>query len=141
MITLPHRCEFLSDGWLDEARKFLERECKHRKEQLAGRPFSLSERFTDAPPHLKLPDNVAAWNFRYDGENVSVSRGFNDAADLKVEGDYQAVLDGGAVRRRARSRRDGRDGTRGRDDVRQERVAEHRRHQRTGSQRSSHAAA
>ncbi len=92
MITLPHRCEFLSDAWLDEARKFLERECKHRKEQLAGRPFSLSERFTDAPPHLKLPDNVAAWDFRYDGENVSVSRGFNDAADLKVEGDYQAVL-------------------------------------------------
>ena len=69
MITLPHRCEFFSDAWLDEARKFLEREC-NRKERLGGRAFSVSERFTDAPPHLKFADNVGSWGMRYDGENV-----------------------------------------------------------------------
>ena len=55
MITLPHHCEFLSDEWLDEARAFLERETERRKEQLGGRAFSISERFTDAPPHLGSP--------------------------------------------------------------------------------------
>jgi hypothetical protein len=92
MITLPHRFEFLSDSWLDEARKFLERECKTRKEQLGGRAFSLSERFTNPPPHLKFEGDVASWNMRYDGENVAVSRDFNGSADLVVEGDYQAAL-------------------------------------------------
>ena len=43
MIMLPDRCEFLSDAWLDEARKFLERECRNRKERLeAGRFQSAS---------------------------------------------------------------------------------------------------
>src|SRR2546422_10099979 len=92
MITLPDRFEFLSDAWLDEAKKLLERECKIRKERLAGRAFSLSERFTDAPPHLKLPNNVGSWGMRYDGENISVSRDFNETADVVVQGDYQAAL-------------------------------------------------
>ena len=86
MITLPHRCEFLSDAWLDDARKFLERECRNRKEQLAGRAFSLSERFTDAPPHLKLPDDVGAWNVRYDGETLTVARDFDEHADVSGRG-------------------------------------------------------
>jgi len=92
MIKLLNRCEFLSDDWLDEARKFLERECQTRKEQLAGRGFSVSERFTDAPPHLKFDGDVGSWNMRYDGENVSVSPDFNESADLAVQGDYQAAL-------------------------------------------------
>ena len=49
MYTLPDRFEFLSDAWIDEARRFLERACEQRKAELA--PFSLSERFADAPPH------------------------------------------------------------------------------------------
>jgi len=92
MITLPGRCEFLSDAWLEEARKFLDRECKMRKDRLAGRAFSVSERFADAPPHLKFADNVGSWGMRYDGENVTVARNFNDGADLVVTGDYQAAL-------------------------------------------------
>ena len=47
MITLPGYMEFLSDAWLDEARLFLERDAAHRKDFLGGRPFSVSERFTD----------------------------------------------------------------------------------------------
>jgi hypothetical protein len=92
MITLPGRFEFLSDAWFDEARKFFERECKNRKEQLGGHPFSLSEHFADAPPHLKLDDNVGAWQVHYDGENVALARGFDPNADLAIEGDYQAAL-------------------------------------------------
>ena len=92
MIMLPDRCEFLSDAWLDEARKFLERECRNRKERFGRRTFSVSERFTNAPPHLKFADGVATWSMRYRGESISVSRDFDEAADLVVEGDYQAAL-------------------------------------------------
>ena len=90
MITLPHHCEFLSDAWLEEAGRFLAAEAERRKAGLA--PFSLSERFTDAPPHLKLPDDVAAWQAVFDGERMTVARGFKADADLTVEGDYQAAL-------------------------------------------------
>ncbi|MBN9558190.1 MAG: hypothetical protein J0I26_11745, partial [Alphaproteobacteria bacterium] len=91
MITLPHHCEFLSDAWLQEAKTFLEREIATRKDRLTG-SFSVSERFGDAPPHMKFADNVAAWRMRFDGKAVSVSRDFDDKADQIVEGDYQAAL-------------------------------------------------
>jgi ectoine hydroxylase-related dioxygenase (phytanoyl-CoA dioxygenase family) len=94
MITLPHQFEYLSDAWLDEARKYLEHETVQKKERLGGRPFSLAERFTGAPPHLKFPDNVTAWSMRYDGETVTVSREFDSNADQVIEGDYQAALTG-----------------------------------------------
>lgn len=90
--TLPHQCEFLSDAWLAEAERFVRRETKVRNAQFAGRPFSLSERFTDAPPHLKLDRDVASWTLRWDGEQLGVERGFDARADIAVEGDYQAAL-------------------------------------------------
>jgi ectoine hydroxylase-related dioxygenase (phytanoyl-CoA dioxygenase family) len=92
MIALPGHYELLSDAWLDEAREFLAREVAARRERLGGRPFSLSERFTDAPPHLKLAGDVGAWSARYDGEKIHVARGFDERADVVVEGDYQAAL-------------------------------------------------
>ncbi|MDB5480398.1 MAG: hypothetical protein JWO83_1451 [Caulobacteraceae bacterium] len=91
-LTLPGRFEFLSDAWLDEARAFLERETGRRKAELAGQAFSLSEAFEGAPPHLDLPGDVAAWTMRFDGEGVSVVRGFDASATLTAEGDYQAAL-------------------------------------------------
>jgi hypothetical protein len=93
MITLPDRFEFLSDAWIDEARRFLEKAVEQRREALA--PFSLSERFADAPPHLKLEGDVGAWNARYDGGQITVARGFDAGADVVVEGDYQAGIAGG----------------------------------------------
>jgi ectoine hydroxylase-related dioxygenase (phytanoyl-CoA dioxygenase family) len=90
MITLPHHFELLSDRWLDEARAFLTREAPRRKDTL--QPFSLSERLTDAPPHLALEGDVACWSARYDGDTVTVARAFEPAADVVVEGDYQARL-------------------------------------------------
>lgn len=89
MYTLPHQVELAGDGWLEAARRWLERETVARREQL--RPFSFSERFTDAPPHLGLPGNTGAWTVRYDGASLTVERGADDAADLVVDADYQAA--------------------------------------------------
>ncbi len=111
MITLPHHCEFLSDAWIEEAKRFLGREFAQRKEQLSGARFSLCERFTDAPPHLKFPDNAAAWSLRYDNGECCISRELIPDADMIVEGDYQAgvtaaqfvgVLAPGAMKRMMR---------------------------------------
>jgi ectoine hydroxylase-related dioxygenase (phytanoyl-CoA dioxygenase family) len=84
----------MSDAWLAEAQQFLERAIAMRKTQLGSAPFSVSERFTHAPPHLKFPGDVAAWNLRYDGERVHVAREFAADADMTVEGEYQAALMG-----------------------------------------------
>src|SRR5581483_3186810 len=54
--------------------------------------FTLSERFTDAPPHLKLPGDIAAWTLRAGPDGAAVERGFAEDADVTVEADYQAAL-------------------------------------------------
>jgi Phytanoyl-CoA dioxygenase (PhyH) len=92
LITLPHHVEFLSERWLEEAAKFWREALPARKSKLGGRAFSVSERFSDAPPHLKLPGDVASWSLRFDGDAATLARGFDAGADLAVEGDYQAAL-------------------------------------------------
>src|SRR5262249_61965979 len=54
IVTLPERFEFLSDAWLDEARKFLERECNNNKERLGGRAFFVGESCSDEPAPPKF---------------------------------------------------------------------------------------
>ena len=98
MYTLPHHVEFLSDRWLDEARRFLAgevpkiRERAAPAERLKGRKFAVSGRFAGAPPHLGLPGDVGACTIAFDGEAFSVTPTFDRKADLVVEGDYQAAL-------------------------------------------------
>jgi len=92
LITLPHHVEFLTDAWLDEAKRFWRELPPQRKAPAAGKPFSVSERFTEAPPHLKLPGDLAAWTLRWDGEKAEIARGFDETADVTIEGDYQAAL-------------------------------------------------
>ena len=87
MITLPGQFEFLSDAWIDEAKSWFER----NREKL-DQPFSVSERFGEAPPHLGLPGDVASWTIRWDGRDLSIARGFDPAADATCEGEYQAAL-------------------------------------------------
>src|SRR5687768_9112393 len=87
MHTLPGQFEFLSDAWIDEAKAWFER----NREKL-GEPFSVSERFADAPPHMGLAADVASWTIRWDGQDLSIARGFDAAADATCEGDYQAAL-------------------------------------------------
>ena len=92
LITLPHHVEFLSERWLEEAAKFWREALPAKKAKLGGRSFAVSERFTDAPPHLNLPGDAASWTLRFDGEAATVARGFDAEADLTVEADYQAAL-------------------------------------------------
>ena len=92
MLTLPHHVEFLSDAWLEQARRHVERELEQRKERLAGCAFSVSERFSHAPPHLGLPGAVAQWSLRVEGAKARVSREFDERADVVVEGEYQLAL-------------------------------------------------
>jgi hypothetical protein len=92
LLTLPHHVEFLSDRWLEEAGRHLREAIPAGKGRYAGLDFTVSERFTDAPPHLKLPGDVACWSLRVDGEEVTISREFDAEADVTVEGDYQAGL-------------------------------------------------
>jgi len=90
MITLPHHVEFLSEAWLEEAQRFLERE-RHRLGTEAP-AFAAAVRFTNAPPHLAFDGGVAAARVRWDGAAFGVDRGFDADADLVVQGDYQAAL-------------------------------------------------
>lgn len=87
MITLPDRFEYMSDAWLAEASSWF----AQRRDRL-GAPFAVSERMTDAPPHLALPGDVASWTVRWDGTEISVARGFDPSARATCEGDYQAAL-------------------------------------------------
>ena len=88
MHTLPGQFELLSDAWLAEATAFLEREIA--REQTV--PFAVSECFRAAPPHLGLADDVAVWSARWDGHALAVARQADEAADLVVDGTYQAAL-------------------------------------------------
>ncbi len=88
MHTLPGRFEFMSEAWMDEARAWFAK----RREGMNLAPFSISERFADAPPHLALPENVAAWTLRFDGTDIAITRGFDPDADATCTGDYQAAL-------------------------------------------------
>ncbi len=90
MLTLPGLFEFMTDGWRDEARRYLEREATARRGRL--QPFSITERFTNVPPHLGLTDDVGAWAVRYDGTTIEVTSAFDATADVVIEGDYSAAL-------------------------------------------------
>lgn len=89
-VDVDARVEFLSDGWIDAARAFLADTAA--RPELAGAQLSLCEVFTDAPPALHLPDDVAAWWFTLDRGRVEVGRGERAGTDLTVRGDYQTVL-------------------------------------------------
>ncbi len=89
MYALPHQFEFLSDAWLAEATAWLQREVAQRR---STAPFSLSERFTEAPPHLGFPNGVASWSCRFDGVTVETFRTPDPTAEVVVEGDYQSAL-------------------------------------------------
>ena len=90
-VDVTERAEFLSDAWIDAARGYLTAVIAAEPALRTG-SWSVSERFTDAPPGLGLPDDVAAWHFRIDDGTLEVGRGFRPDADLRVQGDYQAVL-------------------------------------------------
>jgi ectoine hydroxylase-related dioxygenase (phytanoyl-CoA dioxygenase family) len=90
-VDVGERVEFLTDGWLDAARRYLEQAVAGDPAVAATR-FSVCESFTDAPPGLGFPDDRAVWHFRVDDGRVEAGRGDLPGADLRVDGDYQAIL-------------------------------------------------
>src|SRR5215203_3670028 len=90
-VDVTERVELLSDGWIDAARRFLEDAAATEPALRHGR-YAVCESFTDAPPGLGLPDDRAVWHFVVDDGGVTVGRGDLDRADLRVDGDYQAIL-------------------------------------------------
>lgn len=79
-VDVDKRVEFLSDGWIAEALRYV-------REKRPTADFSLCEAFTDPPPGI----NGAWWLRVQDGE-VSAGAGSIENASLRVEGDYQATL-------------------------------------------------
>jgi ectoine hydroxylase-related dioxygenase (phytanoyl-CoA dioxygenase family) len=90
-VDVTERVEFLSDGWIDAARRYLE-DAVATEPALASGRYAVCESFTDAPPGLGLLDDRAVWHFVVDEGRVTAGRGDFDDADLRVDGDYQAIL-------------------------------------------------
>jgi hypothetical protein len=90
-VDVTERVEFLSDAWMDVARRYLQH-AVDTEPALATARFSVCESFTDAPPGLSLPGDRAVWYFRVDNGRVDVARGDLTDANVRVEGDYQATL-------------------------------------------------
>jgi len=90
-VDVSERVEFLSDAWMDVARRYLQH-AVDTEPGLATASVSICESFSDAPPGLGLPDDRAVWFFRLDEGRVDVGRGELPGADVRVEGDYQATL-------------------------------------------------
>lgn len=90
VLCLPHQCEFLSETWLQRAREFFDQAISHSGEGLPA--FSITERFSNPPPHLGFEDNVAQWSVTFDGTKIRVNRDATQQPDVLVEGDYQAGL-------------------------------------------------
>jgi ectoine hydroxylase-related dioxygenase (phytanoyl-CoA dioxygenase family) len=90
-VDVRERVEFLSDGWIEASRRYLEDAVETTPALRTGR-YAVCESFTDAPPGLGLPDDRAVWHFVVDDGRVTVGRGDLDGADVRVDGDYQAIL-------------------------------------------------
>jgi len=90
-VDVTQRVEFLSDGWIEVARRYLE-DAVETTPELGTARVSICESFTDAPPALGLPDDRAVWHFAIDNGRVDVGRGDLAGADLRVDGDYQTIL-------------------------------------------------
>src|SRR4051795_5050987 len=90
-VDVTQRVEFLSDGWIDVARRYLENAVDTTPELRAAR-LSICESFTDAPPALGLPDDRAVWHFAIDMGPVDVGRVSLAGADMRIDGDYQTIL-------------------------------------------------
>jgi len=68
MITLPHHVEFLSDAGSTRRANSSSAKSHAARNASAAKRSRSAQRFDDAPPHLGLPGNVAAWTLRCDGE-------------------------------------------------------------------------
>jgi hypothetical protein len=80
--------EFGTEGWLNLARDYLTPRVAERRGSLRGLRLAVDEIYTDAPPHLKFPDGVAAIHIVIDDGELTVGAGTLDEPDVRVTGNY-----------------------------------------------------
>lgn len=85
------KVEFAGPAWIDIARQVLTELAAEHGEP--GQVVSVSEAFTDAPPHL-ADGGVAAWHFTLNGKTAHVEAGEAPDSDIVIRADYQASLPG-----------------------------------------------
>ena len=91
-IPISERFEFVSEKWLDAARTFIQEKLDARSVETPSGRFAAVETYTDAPPHLKCPNNVATVHIVI--ENGQLDVGYGEVADptFHVKGDYNRSL-------------------------------------------------
>jgi len=57
-----------------------------------AKPFALSERYTDAPSHIRNRGTDFEITIQFSEAGAEVRPGFDSAADMTVIADYQAIL-------------------------------------------------
>ena len=85
--------EFGSAAWIDAARKVIEGLVAEAADDPEGVRFSVCEVYTHVPEHLEPDANgQRAWYMRIDGRKAELNPGEIDDADMKVVGEYAAIL-------------------------------------------------
>ena len=106
-IPISERFEFVSERWLDTARTFLQEKLDKTDGTKPSGRFAAVETYTNAPPHLKFPDDVVTIHIVIDDAQLDV--GYGDVMDpnLRVKGDYnQSLVIGASVYENLPERRD-----------------------------------
>ena len=91
-VPISERFEFVSEGWLESAHSFLRGKLHKLDEKLTTGRFAAVETYTDAPPHLQCPDNVATVHIVIENGKLDVGYGRVANANLSVKGDYNRSL-------------------------------------------------
>ncbi len=91
-VPISERFEFVSEGWLESARSFLQGKLHKLDEKLTTGRFAAVETYTDAPPHLQCPDDVATVHIVIKNGKLDVGYGRVANANLSVKGDYNRSL-------------------------------------------------
>ena len=91
-VPLSERVEFASREWVAEADRYLQANVAKAGSALDGLETSLTERWSNAPPHLGFKDNAAGFSLRIRDGKVEVGVGPAGEADTEIDGDYNSVL-------------------------------------------------
>ena len=91
-IPISERFEFVSEKWLETARTFLQ----NKLDAFNGNPptgrFAAVETYTNAPPHLKCPNDVATVHIVIENGQLDVGYGNVENPTFHVTGDYNRSL-------------------------------------------------
>lgn len=91
-IPISERFEFVSEKWLESARTFLQ----NKLDTFNGNPptgrFAAVETYTNAPPHLKCPRDIATVHIVIENGQLEVGYGEVENPTFHAKGDYNRSL-------------------------------------------------